>query len=145
MSERAAGRAPEEARPNDPERRFWSRAFWAYLIGIGAISGSAYLRILPRWLAVIPYFDAGAHFILLGLAAYLSHRALGGRRISLGRLRVPLGPLVVGTVAVTDEIIQAFVPWRTFSALDMAGNIAGVVLFGALAVRATDAHPAARP
>ena len=145
MSERAAGRTPEEARPNDPERRFWNRAFWAYLLVIGAISGSAYLRILPRWLAVIPYFDAGAHFILLGLASYLSHRALGGRRIALGSLRAPLGPLVVGTAAVIDETVQAFVPWRTFSALDMAGNLAGVVLFGALAARATDAPPAARP
>jgi VanZ family protein len=123
--------------PSDDDRRFWKRAFGAYLVVIGAISGAAYLRILPRWIAVIPYFDAGAHFILLGLASYLSHRALGGRRIG----RLPLGPLVVGAVAVTDEIVQAFVPWRTFSALDMVGNLGGVVLFGALAVRAVNASP----
>jgi hypothetical protein len=137
MSEGAAGKAAEEA--IEPERRFWRRAFGAYLVVIGAISTSAYLKIIPPWIAVIPYFDAAAHFILLGLASYLSHRALAGRRIALGSLRVPLGPLVVGSVAVVDECVQAFVPWRTFSALDMAGNLAGVVVFGALAVRATDA------
>lgn len=117
------------------DKRFWQRALGAYLVVIAAISGSAYLRLLPGWIARIPHLDAAMHFLLLGLASYLAHRALGGRTIAVAGWNVPLGPLIVGVLAVTDEIIQAFVPWRTFSALDMAGNIAGVVVFGALAAR----------
>jgi hypothetical protein len=29
MSEKTAGEAPNDARADDPERRFWKRAFWA--------------------------------------------------------------------------------------------------------------------
>jgi VanZ family protein len=71
------------------------------------------------------------HFFLLGAASYLSHRALGGR--ALAALPIPLGPLIVAAVAVADECTQALVPWRNFSALDMIANLAGVLLFGALA------------
>lgn len=112
--------------------RFWKIAFACYLLMIGMISAGAYLRLLPPIIHVIPYFDKLAHFLLLGGASYLSHRALSGRRIT--RYTLPLGPWAVGLVSVCDEFIQGLVPWREFSFLDMACNVLGVLVLGWLAV-----------
>jgi polysaccharide biosynthesis protein VpsQ len=137
--------APQAAHDARARRR-WRAAFAAYLVIIFGISASAYLRLIPPGIITLPYFDTGMHFFLLGAASYLSHRALGGRAIALGALHLPLGPLVVAAVAVTDECVQALVPWRNFSALDMIANLAGVLIFGALAElseRTTRASPRA--
>lgn len=133
----AKGAAEGERLPRDGRsRRLWVAVFTCYLVVIATISASAYLRLIPGYIFTIPFYDTGMHFFLLGGASYLCHRALGGRRVAIASLLVPLGPLVVGAVSVTDECVQALVPWRSFSGLDMAANLAGVVLFGALAERA---------
>lgn len=117
--------------------RAWVAAFWGYIAALVAISAGAYFRLLPRdsGLLALPHADHVIHFILLGGASFLSHRALGGRwiRSRFDVARAPLGPLIVGVLAVTDECFQAFVPWRTFDMLDMASNVSGVLIFGALA------------
>lgn len=114
-------------------RGFWIAAFIAYLLFIGMVSAGAYLRILPNHINALPYFDKLAHFLLLGGASYLSHRALSGRCIA--RSKLPLGPFIIGAISVIDECYQAFVPWRAFSLGDMACNLAGVVVFGWMASR----------
>ena len=130
---------PTESRP-DPtfvptpaQKRRWIHIFWGYCCVLLAISLSAYMGWLRVDLLTIPHIDTAMHFFLLGGASYLSHRALGGRRVSLGRLGVPLGPLLVGAVATTDECLQRFASTRTFSLLDLSANLAGVVVFGWLA------------
>lgn len=120
------------------QKRFWKAAFIAYLIIIGLISAGAYLRKIPTHINAIPYFDKAAHFLLLGCASYLSHRALSGR--TLTRYALPLGPLIIGAVSVIDECSQAFVPWRSFSLGDMACNLGGVLVLGWLAIRHEQNH-----
>jgi hypothetical protein len=115
--------------------RRWIAAFWGYITLLASISASAYLRLLPRssGLLALPHADHVLHFLLLGGASFLSHRALGGRWILARCLRAPLGPLLIGAVSITDECLQAFSPARTFDLLDMASNVGGVLLFGAAA------------
>lgn len=121
-----------------PHRRRWIAAFWGYIAVLATISLAAYLRLLPRETGPLslPHVDTVLHFMFLGGASYLSHRALGGRRDQVGRFAVPIGPFIVALVSVADECFQAFVPVRTFSLLDMAANLSGVVTFGWLAERA---------
>jgi hypothetical protein len=123
-------------------RRRWVAAFWGYIAVLATISLAAYLRLLPRESGPLslPHVDTVLHFVFLGGASYLSHRALGGRREQVGPLGVPLGPFIVALVSVFDECFQAFVPVRTFSLLDMAANLSGVVTFGWLAERAIRAQ-----
>jgi len=122
---------------NASPHRAWVVAFWGYIALLASISLSAYLRLLPRdtGLLSLPHVDHVLHFVLLGTASFLSHRALGGRRIRARSrcLRLPLGPSIVGAASIADECFQALVPSRTFDLLDMASNVSGVLLFGLLA------------
>lgn len=115
-----------------PHRR-WVLLFWGYLGILMAISLSAYMGWLHMQILRMPHVDTAMHFFLLGIASYLSHRALRGRRIAIGTLRVPLGPLLVGVCATGDELLQMFFPSRTFSLLDLSANLSGVILLGWIA------------
>lgn len=115
--------------------RRWVITFWVYIAALASISLSAYLRLLPRdsGFLSLPHVDHALHFLLLGGASFLSHRALGGRWVSARGVRAPMGPLIVGAISIVDECFQAFTPARTFDLLDMASNVSGVIAFGALA------------
>jgi hypothetical protein len=126
-------------------RRHWVLAFYGYLGILFAISLSAYMRWLQADALQIPYVDTAMHFFLLGIASYLSHRALGGRQMALGRLQIPLGPLVVGAFAATEECLQRFFPSRTFSLLDLSANLSGVIVFGWLAAILSKKNDSTRP
>lgn len=116
-------------------RNRWVVIFWVYIAILGSISLSAYLGLLPRnsGLLALPHADHVIHFLLLGGASFLSHRALGGRWLRFRRVGLPLGPLIVGLASITDECFQSLSPVRTFDLLDMASNVSGVIVFGALA------------
>ncbi|OLP20007.1 hypothetical protein BST81_02740 [Leptolyngbya sp. 'hensonii'] len=107
-------------------------AYCGLLLGICAF---AYLGILPTQLAQIPFYDTIGHFVLLGLASYFIHQALNHRRVRLFSLSLPLGPLLVGLFATSDETIQALSPQRTFSLTDLAASLLGILCFYWLAKR----------
>jgi polysaccharide biosynthesis protein VpsQ len=117
---------------SNPHHR-WVVGFWGYIAILLAISLSAYMGWLRIQALQIPYLDTAMHFFLLGIASYLSHRALRGRRVPIGTLRIPLGPLLVGACAMADELLQMYFPSRTFSLLDMSANLSGIILFGWMA------------
>lgn len=114
-------------------RRFWIIAFWFYLGILLTISMSAYLRVIPIEISQFPYYDTVLHFLLLGIAAYLSHLALNKRQIHFLNIPLPLAPLIVFLFCIIDEIIQKFVPYRSADWVDLAADLCGIVVFTFLA------------
>jgi polysaccharide biosynthesis protein VpsQ len=114
-------------------RRFWVIAFWFYLGILLTISISAYLRVIPTEIAQFPHYDTVLHFLLLGIAAYLSHLALNKRQILFFKIPLPLAPLIVFLFCIIDEIIQKFVPYRSADWVDLAADLCGIIIFTFLA------------
>ena len=113
----------------------WIFIFWIYFGILMSISISAYLKIIPVEISQFPYYDTILHFLLLGTAAYLSHLALNKRKIKILNIYLPVAPLIVSFFCVVDEIIQLFVPVRSFDLVELAADLCGVVLFTWLAER----------
>ncbi len=107
----------------------WVLFFWGYFAVLLTIFILAYLRMIPVKIAKIPFYDTLGHFLLLGLTSYFAHRALGRRMINLFNFAIPLGPFLVGIFAVAEESIQVISPYRTFSFIDMAANLSGIIFF----------------
>jgi len=115
--------------------RRWVFAFWVYLGILMTISMSAYLQIIPTELSKFPYYDTILHFLLLGIAAYLSHLALNKWKIRLLNISLPVAAIMVIFFCLLDEVIQLFTPWRSFDLMDLAADLCGIVLFTWLAER----------
>ncbi|WP_416242475.1 VanZ family protein [Anabaena cylindrica] len=111
----------------------WVFAFWVYLGILLSISISAYLRIIPTEIAQFPHYDTILHFLLLGIAAYLSHQALNKRKFKIFNIPLPLAPFIVLLFSIIDEIVQSFVPYRSADIADLAADILGIIVFTWLA------------
>ncbi|MDZ8187677.1 MAG: VanZ family protein [Nostoc sp. ChiSLP02] len=115
--------------------RHWVLAFWFYFGVLMSISISAYLKIIPTEISQFPYYDTILHFLLLGIAAYLGHLALNKRKIQIFNISLPLTPFIIIFFCIIDEIIQFFVPYRSFDLVDLVADVCGIVLFTWLAER----------
>lgn len=122
-------------------RRARAIAFAIVIVGaLVAIIVSADREMMPASIARLydwPGGDKLGHFVLMGAAAFAVELALGGRRVALRiaghRLSLRLAPIVVGAAVIAEECSQLALPSRTFSFLDLAFSLAGVVAGGALA------------
>ncbi|MEW6497118.1 MAG: VanZ family protein [Cyanobacteriota bacterium] len=116
--------------------RNWVLAFGLYVVFLLTIIILAYLGVFPVKLPTIPFYDTFGHFILLGSASYLGHKALGGQMIKMWPcpLSIPLVPIAISIFAAVDESLQALSPLRTSSWLDMMANLVGIWVFYGLAV-----------
>ncbi len=117
------------------------------LLGWGAIAACLGLTLwassdaafpLSRALPYVPGRDVTGHFLIMGAlaAACVIAFARGSRATGLWRGKGGSAARVLAFVAVgvtVDELAQALIPSRTFSWLDLAASLAGVVLFGGLA------------
>ncbi len=110
-------------------RRFWVTSFWFYLGILFAISMSAYFQIIPTEIARFPHYDTILHFLLLGIAAYLSHLALNKQQLPIFKISLPLAPFIVFLFCILDEIIQKFTPHRSADIIDLAADLGGIILF----------------
>ena len=111
----------------------WRWLLWPQVGLIVVASQIAYLGLLPGWLRAVPGYDKGLHFLLFGLAAFWLHAWLAGRRWAwVGRLRVAV--LLPFALAAADEFAQRLSPVRTFDWLDLASDLAGMVVFFTLAM-----------
>lgn len=99
-------------------------AYLALLAAIVALAGQGASPVSFVW----PY-DAMMHFVLLGLAGWLLHRALDRQH---WRRLLPVGPILVALAAAAEETSQLLVPARTFSVADLTANLAGVAVTYAL-------------
>lgn len=120
-------------KPYIRSRRFWAIAFWFYLGILLVISLSAYMRVIPTEIAQFPHYDTVLHFLLIGIAAYLSHLAFNKRLIQILNISLPLNPIIVFGVRVLDEIVQKFTPQRSADWVDLVADLCGIIVFTFLA------------
>jgi VanZ family protein len=112
--------------------RRWIGVFAGYLAVIAAIDLSAYLGIIPTSLRAIPYYDTFGHLFLIGLAGFLTHRAMARRTLRVAGLALPLGILIVAVLAGGEELLQLLSSRREASVWDYAADLVGLGGFWAL-------------
>jgi VanZ family protein len=82
----------------------------------------------------IPFGDKVGHFFMYGLLAFVMNFALKFR--SFGKSLISQhGAVVILMLSSAEEFNQIFVATRTFSFLDLAANLCGVLVFTWLAVK----------
>ncbi|TAE59922.1 MAG: VanZ family protein [Nostocales cyanobacterium] len=111
----------------------WVIAFWVYLGILFSIFIAAYLRIIPTEISRFPYYDTILHFLLLGIAAYLTHQVLRKKKLRIGNFYIPIAPFLILGLCIVDEIIQSYVPYRNADLVDLAADICGIISFTILA------------
>ena len=98
---------------------------------------AAYNNHLPlRWLSQFPNYDKVGHVVLYCIPAYLGHRVLRFKHISVFARRLPLFPVLFTLFTLTEELIQGFSPYRTLDVGDMLCSLVGILLGYWLAQRA---------
>jgi undecaprenyl-diphosphatase len=111
----------------------WRWLLWPQLALVALATQIAYLNLLPRWLRAWPNYDKVLHFLLFGLVVFWLQQWLAGRRFArVGGL--PVAVLVPFAAAAIDEFAQRLSPVRTFDLLDLASDLAGMVVFFGLSV-----------
>lgn len=88
---------------------------------------------LLDWVSHVRHGDKYAHFFLYGGLAFLLHVALQGRAWRIAGVALPVAALLVLGFGLFEELSQLHSPRRQFSGMDLAANLAGVVVFTALA------------
>ena len=91
--------------------RGWTIVCGGYIVLLVIISVTAYLNLLPSQLDRIPHYDTFGHFFLLGIAAYLAHRALRKRAWRFRKFSIPIGLLSIAAFVFVDEALQALSQW----------------------------------
>jgi hypothetical protein len=112
-----------------PSNRVWfivSAGYFAFLffLMVSADMGEFPIALIQR----TPYDKVG-HFLLYGIASFLSHRATDRRMMALGNSPIPLGPFLFGAITIFEEMLQSILPNRTASLEDLAASLLGIVLF----------------
>jgi polysaccharide biosynthesis protein VpsQ len=107
--------------------------FAAFIAAIVVLAGSGYRASMFGFVDVIPYGDKLGHLGLMGTLSLLVSWSLYPRTLRLGRASLPLGVLLVLLVTTLEECSQRWFPARSFSLLDLACNVVGIVVGGLLA------------
>lgn len=113
--------------------KIWIFACCIYLGFLIVISTSASLKSFAYLLKSIPFADPVLHFLLLGIATFLSHLALNKRYVMVFGILFPQAPLIIAICCILDEILQTLSPKGTASILDLIADLAGIALFYCLA------------
>ncbi len=79
-----------------------------------------------HFLSYIPYGDKVGHFVLFGTLTVAIVSAIPSSRSPM------YGALITAMIVVTEEVIQIYVPTRSFSLQDMGASLSGVVFFAAV-------------
>jgi len=108
---------------------FWNILFWLYATALFVVIFLAYHGIIPLRITGIPNYDLYLHFSLMGMLAFLGHRALNRRYTGLFRFAVPLAPFLVSLFSVAEEFLQLLSAMRIFEFSDMMANLGGVWCF----------------
>ena len=106
----------------------WLLIFLAYIAFIALILFHAYRGSLPLFVN-LPFYDKIGHFYLLGMLAYLAHRATNRYMVEIAGIFLPPAALIVTLLVILEELLQALSPNRTFSLLDLGAGFAGILFF----------------
>jgi undecaprenyl-diphosphatase len=115
------------AQPSNQLR--WRWLLWPQVGAVAVITQMAYLNLMPWRLLTWPLADKVLHFVLFGLVVFLLSLWLGGQAVQLGRWFIPLALLAPLTIALLEEVAQAWSPQRTASLEDWLCDLAGMLFF----------------
>lgn len=96
-------------------------------------ASSPYSAALTWPLAYVPGGDTTGHVLIMGALAAACVIAFAGRLWRGQPIRAVHVMLFVAVGVTVDEFVQAVVPSRTFSWLDLTASLVGVAIFGSLA------------
>lgn len=115
--------------------------FGLLAIGFGCVIGGIVflanrneLNQYLGFLATIPFGDKFGHFFLMGILSLLVNLSLLARQIQVGKLKILLGSVIVIALVTAEELSQAFIPSRTLSIFDWLADLAGILIFGQVAI-----------
>ncbi len=102
---------------------------WPQLAVVILGTQMAYLDSVPRGLLFMPYADKLFHALLFGAVVFWLNLWWGDRRWRWGQWAVPVAIALPITLALLEEIVQAFSPLRTGDLLDLASDLVGMTFF----------------
>lgn len=108
--------------------------FGCLIIGIIVLANRGGLEPYFGFLSWVPFGDKIGHFLLMGIMSLLVNLSFLAKRIRLGGLNFLLGSAIVIALVTAEELSQAFLPNRSLSLSDWMADIAGILLFGQVAV-----------
>ncbi len=82
----------------------------------------------------VPWGDKVGHFFLMGILSLLVNLSCRAKRLPLGGWKVLMGSVIVAVLVTAEELSQAYLPHRTLSLSDWLADMAGILLFGQVAV-----------
>ncbi|WP_281560306.1 VanZ family protein [Thalassomonas sp. RHCl1] len=80
----------------------------------------------------LPYGDKVGHLVLYGTLSQLTVIAFNYKCLMVKGYHLPLGALLVLSLAAIEEMSQLFLANRTFDFADISADIAGIILFTVL-------------
>ena len=75
------------------------------------------------------------HFALSGILTLLANLSLHCRYITLGRVKILLGTLIVMVLVSLEEYSQLYLTLRKFSLWDLLSDFVGIALFSIIAIQ----------
>jgi len=82
----------------------------------------------------IKYFDKYGHFFMSGFIALFLNILLNSKLITIKRMTILLGSLIVALAFTLMEIHHYFIPNRNFELLDLFFTYAGIFIIGGFGV-----------
>ena len=110
---------------------------WLQLALVAVMSQMAYLRLIPSYLVAWPHADRVLHFVAFGAITYLGNLWCRDRRIGPG---LPLAIVIPFGMAAAEEAAQALSSARTADVMDLACDLAGMVVAWWLSAHAISAQ-----
>jgi VanZ family protein len=108
-------------------KKLLALAFVLFLFAVIYWADSGRMPSLFESVYRYPHGDKVGHFVLYGILAWLLNAAFPGRRISLGRISLPLGMFSALLFALLEELSQFFFPNRTPDWADLLWGWLGIL------------------
>lgn len=101
----------------------------AFVLFLALVIFWANTRTMPtlmRQIYIFPFGDKLGHFVLYAILAYLLTAAMPFKKLSIGKITIPLGVVLALSLATLEEFSQLFIPSRTADWLDLTSGYLGI-------------------
>lgn len=117
--------------------KYTSKFFlWLFVIGWTVFIFYSSTANFPLGLKKVIFLDKIIHFFQYGLLAWLLFKTINTNFVNLSFRRIFLLVLLIGFFyGVGIECYQYFLPFRSFSFLDMGANLLGLIVGSRLCLR----------
>lgn len=114
--------------------KIFTISYIAFVLLLVIIADLGLGKPLYDWVKIIPGSDKTGHFLLMGFISFPIHLLMKQPILRILRIPVPKGVFVIIPLILIEELSQFYFSHRNCSTLDFASDVAGVLVFGYLAV-----------